>query len=51
MVAARSAGMTWLGNASQSARHWRIRCHPAAVSGPPSGAIVPPDLRVIRAAG
>jgi hypothetical protein len=37
-----TAGMTWLGNASQSARHWRIRCHPAAVSGPPSGAIRAP---------
>ncbi|MGH3186938.1 MAG: NAD(P)/FAD-dependent oxidoreductase [Streptosporangiaceae bacterium] len=44
-----TAGITWLGSASHSCRHCRIRRHPAVVSGPPSGAIVPPDRRTIRA--
>ena len=44
-----TAGMTWLGSASQSRRQRRIRRYPVAVSGPPSVAIVPPDRRTMRA--
>src|SRR6185437_5515726 len=44
-----TAGITWLGKASHSWRHRRMRSPPAVVSGPPSGAIVPPDLRTMWA--